>query len=167
MTPELSRRVGVDRLPASVTVEAVPAELTAVAARLRIPEVRMLRCRFSLRRRGAVVEADGVLDADVVQTCVVSLEPVEQHVSERFSLRFVPEGAEGADDDPESPDEIPYEGSTIDLGEAAAEQLGLALDPYPRHPDAALEPDGALEPGVEPAGDADSWASLLRSHKLG
>lgn len=163
MTPELSRRVAVDRLPASVTVEAAPAELAAVAARLRIPEVRTLRCRFDLRRHGAVVEADGALDADVVQTCVVSLEPVEQHVTEQFTLRFVPDGAEGADDDPESPDEIPYEGSNIDLGEAAAEQLGLALDPYPRHPEAALEA------GVEAADDPDDagWASLLRTHKPG
>ncbi len=167
MTPELSRRVAVDRLPASMTVEATPAELAAVAARLRIPEVRMLRCRFSLRRRGAVVEANGALAADVVQTCVVSLEPVEQHVTEQFSLRFVPDGAEGTDDDPEAPDEIPYEGSIVDLGEAAAEQLGLALDPYPRHPEAALEVE--LEAGIEPADDADGtgWASLLRGHKLG
>ena len=40
---------------------------------------------------------------------------------------------------PDMPDEIVYEGINIDLGEAAAEQLALSLDPYPRHPGAALE----------------------------
>ena len=139
MTPELSRTVAVDRLPAGLLVEATGPECLALAGRLHIPEVRSLWCRFTLRRQGAVVTADGVLDADVVQSCVVSLEPVAQRVEERFTVRFVPEGQESGDEDPESPDEIPYAGSVIDLGEAAAEQLALSLDPYPRDPAAELD----------------------------
>jgi uncharacterized metal-binding protein YceD (DUF177 family) len=160
MTAELSRPIVIGRLPDAVMVDADAAERAAVATRLRVPEVRMLRCRFSLRQRGAVVDADGVLEADVVQECVVSLEPVEQHVAERFSLRFVPEGRESVDDDPEAPDELPYRGTSIDLGEAAAEQLALALDPYPRHPDAVLEP------AAEKDGDGDEvrWTARLRPH---
>jgi hypothetical protein len=61
-------------------------------------------------------------------------------VEDRFTIRFVPDGREPTDDDPEAPDEIPYQGSTIDLGEAATEQLALALDPYPRLPGAELDP---------------------------
>ncbi len=145
-TAELSRVVSVDRLPAGLVIEATPAECAALAGRLHIAEVRALTCRWVLRRQGVIVEAQGALEADVVQSCVVSLEPVEQHVSDRFVVRFVPEGADGEDGDPDAPDELPYRGSSIDLGEAASEQLALALDPYPRRGDAELDP-AALDPG--------------------
>ena len=151
MTPELSRPVAVDRLPPSLVVEATAPECLQLAQRLQVPEVRSLWCRFTLRRQGAVVTADGVLEADVVQSCVVSLEPVEQHVADRFTVRFVPSGRETDDEDPEAPDEIPYTGATIDLGEAAAEQLALSLDPYPRDPAAELDA-AALDPEPAPLG---------------
>ena len=48
----------------------------------------------------------------------------------------------------------------LDLGEAAAEQLALALDPYPRAPDAVL-PDIPDEPEVLPFA---TLASLRRRH---
>ncbi len=149
MTLELSRVVALDRLPESVLVEATAPERVALAGRLGIPEVRSVTCRFALRARGAMVQADGVLVADVVQDCVVSLEPVPQRVTERFIIRFVPAGRESDDTDPETPDEIPYEGSTIDLGEAVAEQLALALDPYPRLDGAEMDPT-AQDPDVQP-----------------
>ena len=56
-----------------------------------------------------------------------------------------PDGAESDDDDPEALDEITYADGMLDLGEAAAEQLALTLDPYPRAPDAVL-PDISDEP---------------------
>ena len=146
----MSRSVAVDRLPPSMLVEASAAECVLLAQRLHILEVQSLWCRFVLRRQGTVVTADGVLEAEVVQNCVVSLEPVAQRIQDRFTVHFVPEGREDADDDdPESPDEIPYQGGTIDLGEAAAEQLALSLDPYPRCPDAELDP-AALDPDPAP-----------------
>ncbi len=157
MTPELSRVVAVDRLPHMLVVEATAAECAALAERLRIPAVHSLRCRFVLRRQGHVVEAQAELAAEVEQACVVSMEPVAQSVRESVTLRFVPEGHEGADDDPESPDEIPYTGSAIDLGEAATEQLALALDPYPRDPDAVLDPSA-----VDGAGGAMAGLAGLR-----
>ena len=142
MTPEMSRILAVDRLPAALTVQATPAECTALAARLQIPGVLSLTCRFQLRRVGNVVLADGALAAQVIQTCVVSLEPVQQAVAETFTIRFVPEGAETNDENPEAPDELTYPDSSIDLGEATTEQLALALDPYPRQENATLENDG-------------------------
>ena len=98
-----------------------------------------LRCRFALVREGRdIVAATGRLEALVVQTCVVSLEDFAAPIGEDFAVHFVPEGTESDDPDAESVDEIPYGGDTIDLGEAAAEQLALSLDPYPRRPDATL-----------------------------
>ncbi|MDB5401383.1 MAG: hypothetical protein JWQ55_3401, partial [Rhodopila sp.] len=46
-------------------------------------------------------------------------------------------------------DEIPFDANLIDLGEAAAEQLGLALDPYPRMPGVEL-PLAEDEPNPHP-----------------
>jgi uncharacterized metal-binding protein YceD (DUF177 family) len=143
--PELSRIVALDRVggerPLDVLVEATPDERMPVAARLMIPEVLALTCRFALRREPGRIVADGDLSARVVRDCVITLEPFATDVAERFRVHFVPEGSETDDaDDPLAPDQIPYAGSAVDLGELAVEQLALALDPYPRHPDAVLEP---------------------------
>jgi uncharacterized metal-binding protein YceD (DUF177 family) len=84
--------------------------------------------------------------AQVVQTCVISLDDFGAELDEHFGLSFVPAGEEADDIDPEDPvDEIGYRDSVLDLGEAAAEQLGLALDPYPRRPGATL-PEHDAEP---------------------
>ncbi len=149
--PELSRRVPLGRIGAGgleQDVEASPAECRALAQRLQLPAVASLTCRFRLSPPLAgQVAAEAALCAEVTQLCVVSLEPFEAVVSERFALRFVPEGAEEEDIDPEAPDEIVYLGDAIDLGETAAEQLALALDPYPRMP--GLAPPLPPEPPAE------------------
>ena len=62
--------------------------------------------------------------------------PVPATVAEAFTVHFVPDGTETEDCRLDAPDEIPYQGSAIDLGEAATEQLALALDPYPKQPGA-------------------------------
>jgi uncharacterized metal-binding protein YceD (DUF177 family) len=111
-----------------------------------LPAVLSLTCGFHLHRDAAHrLVAHGQLHAEVVQTCVVSLEDFPASVDERFTVLFVPVGEESEDDDPATPDEISYENGVIDLGEAAAEQLALALDPYPRAPGAEL-PDSANNP---------------------
>jgi uncharacterized metal-binding protein YceD (DUF177 family) len=162
MNPELHRpvrlaRIGPDGL--DLTVEATPAECLALAERMGIPEVLVLRCGFRLRRdtEDAVV-AHGRLTAQVVQTCIISAEDFTADVDESFRVRFVQAGAETDDSDPESDDEIPYAGDALDLGEAAAEQLGLALDPYPRLPDAVL-------PEIEEADTSHPFAALTPLRK--
>ena len=140
--PELHRPVLVSRIGADgldVVVEANEAERAALAARMGLPAIASLTCRFELiRSTRDTVDAAGHLDAAVTQICVVSLEEFPGHIAEAFAVRFVPAGTETDDLDPESVDEIAYAGETIDLGEAAAEQLALALDPYPRRPAADL-----------------------------
>jgi uncharacterized metal-binding protein YceD (DUF177 family) len=151
MTPEFHRPLSLDRIGAhglDIAVEATAAECAALAERMKLPAVRSVACTFHLIREGRdVVLARGHLQARVVQTCVVSLEDFEAPVDEVFQVRFVPAGEETDDIDPDSDDEIPFEGNLIDLGEAAAEQLGLALDPYPRMPGAVLT---EAEPEVKP-----------------
>jgi hypothetical protein len=144
VTPELSRKFAVARIGAGVRfmVEANERERAALASRMGLPAVLALTCRFDLQpaARGVVV-ASGHLESLVVQSCVVSMEDFEAPVVEDFLARFVPEGQEAPDIDPEAPDEIPYEGTHIDLGEAAAEQLALALPPFPRRPGVVFADD--------------------------
>ena len=137
-------------------VRASEAECRALAARMAIPAVRDLLCRFRLTAiGGGAVLAEGHLTAHVVRDCVVTLDAFETVTEERFRLRFLPPGSQSDDADPEADDELPIQGGIIDLGEAAAEQLALALDPYPRKPDAVL-------PGFDAAAPEQPFAALAR-----
>jgi len=142
MTPEFSRPVAVASIPPEgrvIALEASPAERALLAARFGLPSIETLTCSFTLSPlAGSGLSAEGALAARVRQVCVVSGETFEAAVAEDFSLRFVPLHSLSAEIAVEGPDDIPIVGSTIDLGEAAAEQLALALDPYPRSP--ALPP---------------------------
>ena len=138
MTAELFRPVALSKIrPPGLTmvVSATPEECAAVATRMDIPAIRSLECFFNLKREddGVSVYAEGRLVAVVTRVCVISAEDFETGIDEEFSVRFVPAGQETDDPDPDLPDEIPYDHDTIDLGETTAEQLGLTLDPYPRH----------------------------------
>lgn len=159
MTPEFHRPLSLDRIGSlglDMTVEASPAECVALAERMKLPAVLALSCAFHLIREGRdTVLARGVLRARVTQTCVVSLDDFDAPVEEMFQVRFVPSGQESDDLDPDSDDEIPFEGNQIDLGEAAAEQLALALDPYPRMPGVEL-------PATEDDQDVHPFAALRR-----
>lgn len=158
--PELSRIVRVEHVGEGLDfrVEANAEECAAVAARLGLVSVGKLVCIFDLQRaRAGVVAATGTLSAEVVQNCVVSLEPFATVVGEDFEVNFVPAGTESDELDLEAVDEVPYAEGVIDLGEAATEQLALALDPFPRKPGAEL-PDDA-------AGEAEGPFSELRGLK--
>jgi uncharacterized metal-binding protein YceD (DUF177 family) len=142
--PEFSRLVPIESIgptQRAITVEANEAERTGLARRMGIPSVLALSCSFDLRRESTaagVILGRGHLVARVVQTCVLTLDEFEADLTEAFDLRFVPAGMESEDMDLEGPDEVPYEAGQLDLGEAAAEQLALALDPFPRKPGASL-----------------------------
>ncbi len=169
ITPEFHRPTATDRIPVSgmrVEVVAAGAELLAIAARLQVPVVEALSCRYVLtrplasgtRRREGEIVAECVLRARLVRECVVTLEPFGVSIEERFRVRFVPAGTESDDEDPEADDEVGYDGAAIDLGEAAVEQLALTLDPYPRKAGAKLPPE-ANDP------DENPFAALVRRPK--
>lgn len=161
---ELVRPVKVDRIPddgLEAAVDADADERAAVAARLLLPAIARLHCRWTLHKepKGAL-RADGMLQAEVTQECVVTLEPFTAAVTELFTVRFVIAGRESETaDDPEEPDELPYDGVAVDLGEATVEQLALALDPYPRKPGAALADEAGTQPQT-------AFAALAKLRRL-
>ncbi|CAO3350790.1 YceD family protein [Azospirillum melinis] len=142
--PEFSRVVNADtvrRAEVSETIEATEAERRALAERLELEAIGSLTATVKLRavRGGQMIRVSGQLEADVVQTCVVTLEPVPAHVSERFEALFAPEsmiedpGLEIDFDASLSDEDVPepMENNRIDIGELTAQHLSLGLDPYP------------------------------------
>lgn len=141
MTPEFSRPVTLDHVPAggqSLSLAASEEERAALARRLGLLGLLSFTGELQLRPapEGCVL-VTGRLAAKVDQACVVSLEPVRQRVAEEVAWRLLPDGMEPSDGD-DDPDDIPAEAGVVDLGEALAQQLSLALDPYPRAPGAVL-----------------------------
>ena len=76
-----------------------------------------------------------------MQACVVSLAPVSSTVAATFRRRYVA----GADNDLAIDDEDrdPLVGEAVDIGELVSQELGLALDPYPRALRATAATDAA------------------------
>lgn len=139
MTPELSRLVDVRHLPERLRVEAAEAERAALARRFGLEAVARLTADVALAHAGPAVVASGQLVADVVQLCAVSGDPFPARITEEVSLRFVPAATDHAEEvelTADELDEIPFEGAQFDLGEAIAQTLGLAIDPYASGPDA-------------------------------
>ncbi|MDX2144246.1 MAG: DUF177 domain-containing protein, partial [Rhodospirillaceae bacterium] len=146
---EFSRPVEVLQLSAqgrSYDIAADAAERKLVAQRLAVLDLPKLGASFVVKPLGAgAVEVSGRFAADVVQQCVVSLEPLPVSVSQDVLVTFSREidvDGEGAElelsPDEDTP-EIIVDGQ-VDLGEIAVEQLALHLDPYPRAPGARFEP---------------------------
>ena len=168
---EFSRPVSLDRIgakPVEYDIAATPEECEALARRFGILSVERLSARVTLAHGagGETVQLAGRLQARVVQSCVVTLEAVSAEIDETFALIYGP-GAEGADVteiDPD-PDDAPVEplpGDAIDIGESVAQQLSLALDPYPRAPRASLEGawPGAADSQNPPRGPLSALESL-------
>lgn len=141
--PEFSRIFDQRLLPAEpVTLAATPAECALLARRLGLVALEALSAAIALGAEGSAVLATGRLEASLVQSCAVSGDDLAVTVDEPVALRFVPAqpspagGEEEIELAPDGPDEIFYKGTTIDLGEALAQTLALAIDPYATGPGA-------------------------------
>jgi uncharacterized metal-binding protein YceD (DUF177 family) len=169
---EFSRPVLVERLANDerlYEIEANALERAALAARYGILALDALTARLRLQRMpgSTKVRLAGRFSADVVQSCVVSLEPVPAHLEEDFVLVFAGERHKDEEEvvvafDDEDPPE-PIENGIIDLGEAVAEHLALALDPFPRAAHATFE--NGDEPAQDTPGKASPFAALASLKK--
>ena len=173
MTPEFSRPLAAESIGAQGLqrrIEASPAEREKLARRFDLLALDRLEATLMLQReKGEVIRLEGRFIADVVQSCVVTLAPVPAHLEADFETRYSASVADSAEEelDPlgeDAPEAIV--GGEIDLGEAVAQQLAIALDPYPRAPGASL-PAGqdtkALEEGAAP----NPFAALAELKKKG
>jgi uncharacterized metal-binding protein YceD (DUF177 family) len=166
---EFSRLYRLDSVssePRAVEIEASPAEREALAARFELVGIGALAAAGSLVRRGEAIEATGTLRARVVQSCVATAEPVDSAIEEAFRVEFRPLPEAGRPEEEielgeNELDVVFYDGAQIDLGEAAAQTLLLALDPYPRSPaaQAALKEAG-VKSEEEARAESSPFAAL-------
>jgi uncharacterized metal-binding protein YceD (DUF177 family) len=154
-------------------LELVPTEAqrAAISRWLGIEALESLKATVRISRKSNdeyAYSAD--FQSDVVQGCVVTLEPVRAHLSGEFERLYrvrprssprrknPPEEGRGIDLsvlDEEGPEwlETPF----LDLAAPVLEELSLALDPYPRAPGVAFEP-----PAEEPGASENPFAVLER-----
>jgi hypothetical protein len=172
-TPVLTRVVDTAHLPPAgidVVVEADEAQRKALADAYDLLAVNALAANATLTpgRRGTVT-IEGRVTADIAQSCVVSLVPVDQHIEEPFSVRFasadspdLPEARANAEVviDPAAPDppEV-MDGTRIDVGALVEELFVLAIDPYPHAPGATLP----AEPTQPPESIESPFAVLAKA----
>jgi hypothetical protein len=165
---EFSRQIVADQVGVQETLREIAAnaaERAKLADRFGLLSLERLSATVHLRRgRDGLIRVRGRLVADATQACVVTLEPVAAHLEQDFAVCFAAEGeAEGGPGsgagggevvlalDEADPPEAILDGR-IDIGEAVAQQLALALDSYPRSPAAALSaPEGDAETARAPA----------------
>lgn len=146
------RSIGSEPLSLSATRE----EREALARRFGLVSLERLEAQVSLERDVDEVSATGTLEADLVQSCAVSGDDLRQQIREDLAMRFVPSSDAPGDPDEEIElaadelDEIAYEGTSFDLGEAVAQSLALAIDPFAVGPNAdeARRAHGLMEEGA-------------------
>jgi len=141
------------------TIEAKPEEYEKIAEYLDLVAVQNLKAHIQIHRwRHKGLRVTGKVTADVTQSCVVTLDPVEAKVEADFERRFLPEekpereqgGEHEVFVDLESDDPPEPLGRELDLGEILVEELSLNLDPYPRKPGVEFKEDAAATPRENP-----------------
>jgi uncharacterized metal-binding protein YceD (DUF177 family) len=123
----------------TIEIDADARERAALAKRFDLIAIEKLTGKFTIRRDAAGIVANGRVEAVVTQACTITGDPLPATIDEPVALRFVAEEDAGQDEvelGDSDIDVIPYDGGTIDLGEVAAETMALALDPFPRGPNA-------------------------------
>ncbi|MEE8320593.1 MAG: DUF177 domain-containing protein [Gammaproteobacteria bacterium] len=132
----------------SGSLEVSAQDCTAIAKVLDLLSLNSMRMDFNLQRSGrGRFKLNAHLLADVTQSCVLTLEPIESKVDEEFSIEFwPPEDVEQLESEAEEAGmDVPLDGpepileERIDVGQMAYEHFAAALDPYPRKPDSSFD----------------------------
>lgn len=141
LAPEFARVIDLRHVTDKpIVLEPTEAERRKLAGRFGISAVDAMRAELVVVREADKVLANGRLTASIVQACAISGEDFPVEIDEPIALRFVPPGHHAPDEELEigadDCDEIEYDGLTVDLGEAVAQTLALAIDPFAEGPQA-------------------------------
>ncbi len=136
-----------------LTPEPDPATRERIAEVVGVDALNSLTVRATLKSWLDGVELSARFEAEVVQTCGVTLDPFETRLAAAFVVHALPPGSPNAPEasaeaiiDPEAddPPEV-LDGDTIDVGAYVLEYLALEVDPFPRKPGAVFEQPGGVE----------------------
>lgn len=128
-----------------ITRTASAEECKALAVALDILGVNTLAAKaYTIRLAESHYRVSGSFEGEVVQACVVTLDPLVNKVSGNFSAEFRPESEISEDNgviDINDDTEIEaLDGNVINFGRVVFEELAASLDPYPRKADAEFTP---------------------------
>lgn len=161
---EFSHVVKLDEIGQGASQHKISAgknERNALAKRFDLIALDLLEADISLVRSDAFVRAKGLFRATVVQACIASGDPVVGNINEPVEIKFSREPDLDTDVEIELEEEdcdtMFHDGKAVDLGEAVAQSLGLALNPYPRSVDAEEKLRAA---GVKSEGEAGPFGAL-------
>lgn len=151
-------------------IAAETAELGALAARFGLEAIERLEASGAVRARpGGGWRLAARLRAEVVQTCVVSLEPVVTTIEESIQIDFLPasrpDDAVEIDLDAEDDAEPFPEDGVLDVGEIAAQHLSLALPLFPRASHAAWDDRVEAATLAPEPGETRLGAALARARR--
>ncbi len=107
-----------------------------LSVRIEVPGLLKFEADFSASRQApGIYQVKGKVQAEMVQTCVRTLEPIKTSVDEAFSITlmakriyadYLEEVEEGEIEDIEM-----LTDEEVNLGEIAVQYLSLFVDPYP------------------------------------
>ena len=137
-------------------------ECASLAQRFALAGIDRLEAEITLARTADGAEARGHLNAEIIQNCAISGEDFPVTISEPLFFRFVPAAAGNQPDEEieiaaDDCDEIEFEGCMIDPGEAVAQSLALAIDPFATGPGAG---EARRRAGIISEGAAGPFAAL-------
>lgn len=142
--PEFSHIVKLSDIgskPKTGKLLASEEERRALALRFDLPVISSLTASYKLAGGERGIAFTGRIESDLQQSCVITGDAIAVQVDEQFDILFIPkpdpdEIEEEIELTEEECDLVEYEQAQLDLGEALAQTLYLALDPFPRGPDA-------------------------------
>ncbi len=150
--------VSVKSVPPSglrVSRTVTEAELKPLARLIGVDAVHEASLTLLLTPEGAEgLHGTGEAVARILQSCVVTLEPLEGKVREPIDVSFAPlteedirrRDAYDPEEDENLPDPPePVDNGAVDLGQLFIEFLAVGIDPYPRKEGAVFTPPEAEE----------------------
>lgn len=128
----------------SVVIAPSKDDLARIAQWADVDAIESFTAKVDIKRVTPTRFAfDAVLDADIVQSCVVTLEPVKSRIARSFHRDlFLTQTKPSIEVDLAPVDEDGREeiaSLRYDLAVPVLEELALAIDPYPRAPGVEFE----------------------------
>lgn len=153
-----------------ISLRPKPEERAAIARWCGISGLEAFKASVQLSKLGGGYFAyEANFTADVLQACVVTLEPVRSRIAREFrrvfhiaedmrsAKRSIKISSQDLGDAKEEAEDIA--GTVLDVAAPVLEELNLAIDPYPRAPGAAFQAP------ADEKGGADNPFAVLKKLK--
>lgn len=152
----------------SETREATADELTELARSLDIPAFQQLRVSYEIKPSAKEHFAlKGQISANLLQACIITLEPLATEIDETFAVELRPAELENETGNTNGdleiltlPDVEPIVDEQIDVGALIYEIVSASLEPYPRKSGAEFDWNDPAQDDLAASGPFAALAKL-------